>query len=262
MDDGAKLVPDDATFQSFRKMCESDDGWNCSYNKHGMEVWMKPPDGSQIHNVKGRMILPDVSADTVFDVLHDVEYRKSWDMNVIETFHIGQVSANSDVGYHSWRCPKPLMNRDIVTLRSWLSLEDSFLVVSYSVKHRMYPPRHDMVRAISIQAGYLVIRTGRNSCKFTYTAQMDPRGSIPKWLVKKTSEYMAPKVMWNLHKACLWYHQWKEQNMPNYKPWLNPEQNLLSRISLSELSLQTTASLEKMGHSSRNENSEESKKST
>lgn len=41
-----------------------------------------------------------------------------------------------------------------------------------------YPPRKDMVRAVSIQTGYLIQGTGTKSCTITYLAQVDPRG---KW---------------------------------------------------------------------------------
>lgn len=43
----------------------------------------------------------DVSAGTLYDVLHDIEYRKKWDTNVIETFDIGKLTVNADVGYYS-----------------------------------------------------------------------------------------------------------------------------------------------------------------
>lgn len=43
----------------------------------------------------------DVPAETLYDVLHDIEYRKKWDTNVIETFDIGRLTANSDVGYYA-----------------------------------------------------------------------------------------------------------------------------------------------------------------
>lgn len=39
-----------------------------------------------------------------------------------------------------------------------------------------YPPRKDMVRAVSIQTGYLIEGTGAKSCTITYLAQVDPKG--------------------------------------------------------------------------------------
>ncbi|NWR54763.1 STA10 protein, partial [Bucorvus abyssinicus] len=112
----------------------------------------------------------------IYDVLHDIEYRKKWDTNVIETFDIGKLTVNSDVGYYACRCPKPLKNRDFITLRSWLPMGSDYIIMNYSVKHPNYPPRKDMVRAVSIQTGYLIQGTGAKSCTITYLAQVDPRG--------------------------------------------------------------------------------------
>ena len=47
------------------------------------------------------MVCKDVSAETMYDVLHDIEYRRKWDTNVIETFDIGKLTVNADVGYYS-----------------------------------------------------------------------------------------------------------------------------------------------------------------
>ncbi|KAE8584029.1 hypothetical protein XENTR_v10020794 [Xenopus tropicalis] len=252
-------VPDDSVFLSFREQCESTDGWVCSYNKADIGVWMKPSAGktSLVHTVKGRMTFPDVSADTVYDVLHDTEYRKKWDINMIETKDIALLSANADVGYYSWKCPKPLKNRDVVTLRSWLVLPDSFMIINFSVKHKLYPPRKDLVRAVSLVAGYYIHSTGSNTCTLTYLAQVDPRGSLPKWVVNKSSKYLAPKILRKLHKACLQYPSWKNKNQPAFKPWLNPEQNTLPRMSLNELTLQRADSLELVDESNLCEGAEE-----
>lgn len=48
-----------------------------------------------------RMECRDVPAETLYDVLHDIEYRKKWDSNVIETFDIARLTVNADVGYYS-----------------------------------------------------------------------------------------------------------------------------------------------------------------
>lgn len=43
----------------------------------------------------------DVSANILYDVLHDAKYRKAWDPNVVDCFEICRVSCNSDIGYYS-----------------------------------------------------------------------------------------------------------------------------------------------------------------
>ncbi|XP_074863761.1 START domain-containing protein 10-like isoform X3 [Carettochelys insculpta] len=203
-----------------------------------------------------RIDIQDVPAETVYDVLHDTEYRRKWDMSVIDTHDIARLAANADVGYYAWKCPKPLKNRDVVTLRSWQVEDKSFMIINFSVKHpvsQQYPPRKDLVRAVSILAGYLLQSTGPNSCTLTYLAQVDPKGKLPKWVVNKASQYVAPRMLKKMHKACLKYPSWKQQHNVNVKPWLYPEQNKLPTMLLSDLALQHSASLENIDESSLSE---------
>ncbi|XP_043377264.1 START domain-containing protein 10 isoform X2 [Chelonia mydas] len=148
-----------------------------------------------------------------------------------------------------WKCPSPLKNRDFVTLRSWLPLGNDYMIINYSVKHPKYPPRKDFVRAVSLQTGYLVRANGPHGCTLYYLTQVDPRGSLPKWVVNKVSQFVAPKAMKKIYKAGLKYWEWKQKHEPGFKPWVYPEQNTLPSISLAELSLQHADSLENIDES-------------
>uniref|UniRef100_A0A672M9N9 START domain-containing protein 10 n=1 Tax=Sinocyclocheilus grahami TaxID=75366 RepID=A0A672M9N9_SINGR len=170
------LIPDDRAFSRFKHECESEEDWSLTYNKSSICVWIQVlQEERSLHRIKCRMLCKDIPAETMYDVLHDIEYRRKWDANVIETFDIGKLTVNADVGYYSWKCPKPLKNRDVITLRSWLPMGNDYIIMNYSVKHAKYPPKKDLVRAVSIQTGYLIQRTGPTSCTLTYLAQVDPR---------------------------------------------------------------------------------------
>lgn len=53
------------------------------------------------------------------------------------------------------RCPIPLKNRDVVTLRSWQVTDDEYIMVNFSVKH---PVRH-LLHPLKIHSNY---------CLYTY----------------------------------------------------------------------------------------------
>ncbi|KAM8853787.1 START domain-containing protein 10 isoform 1-T2 [Synchiropus picturatus] len=243
-------IPDDRAFASFKAECLDEEGWSTTYSKGGVTVWTQGlEEGKSVHKIKCQLVCKDVSADAMYDVLHDIEYRKKWDTNVIETFDIGKLTVNADVGYYSWKCPSPLRNRDVITLRSWLPMGRDYIIMNYSVKHAKYPPKKDLVRAVSIQTGYMVQHQGPKQCILTYMAQVDPRGSLPKWFVNKSSHFLAPHAMKKIYKACLKYPEWKQKHNPNVKPWLYPEQTTLPSIPLSELSIQHAESLENIDES-------------
>uniref|UniRef100_A0A3Q4AEL9 START domain-containing protein n=1 Tax=Mola mola TaxID=94237 RepID=A0A3Q4AEL9_MOLML len=190
-----------------------------------------------------KMTIKDVSAATMYDVLHDGQYRKEWDSNMMESYDIARLSANADVGYYSWRCPI-IKGRDVVTLRSWQVKDDEYVIVNFSVKHPKHPPCSNFVRAVSILTGYLIKSTGPSSCTFIYLSQADPKGSIPKVVVNTATQILAPKVMKGVHQAAVKYSAWKQAHSPHQKPWLYPEQNTLPVMDPAELSIQRADSLE------------------
>ncbi|CAN2387401.1 bile acid secretion [Pristimantis euphronides] len=243
-------IPDDADFNSFQEQCESPEGWQCQYNKGGVTVWSQEQDSSKaVKKLKMRIICKDVSAEVLYDVLHDTSYRKKWDTNMIDTFDIGRLTVNADVGYYSWKCPSPLKNRDFVTLRSWLPLGNDYMIINYSVKHPKHPPRRDFVRAVSLQTGYLIKANGDNSCILYYLTQVDPKGSLPKWVVNKVSQFVAPKAMKKIYKAGVKYPEWKRKHDPHFKPWVYPEQNTLPTVNLENLAIQRADELENIDES-------------
>uniref|UniRef100_A0A1A8IQ82 START domain-containing protein 10 n=1 Tax=Nothobranchius kuhntae TaxID=321403 RepID=A0A1A8IQ82_NOTKU len=242
-------IPDDSDFLSFKDQCLSLEGWTSRYNKGGVTVWCREEDANTVQKLKMRIVCKDVTAEMLYDVLHDTSYRKKWDANMIETYDIARLTVNADVGYYSWKCPSPLKNRDFVTMRSWLPLGNDYMIINYSVKHPQHPPKKDYVRAVSLLTGYLIQSSGATSSTLYYLTQVDPRGSLPKWVVNRVSQFVAPKAMKKIYKASLKYPEWKRKHNPTLKPWIFPEQNTLPTISLSELTLQHAESLEKIDES-------------
>ncbi|XP_047210253.1 START domain-containing protein 10 isoform X2 [Girardinichthys multiradiatus] len=215
-------IPDDSDFSSFKDQCLSTDGWNSRYNKSGVTVWCREEDSSSVQKIKMRIMCKDVMAETLYDVLHDTSYRK---------------------------CPTPLKDRDFVTMRSWLPLGNDYMIINYSVKHPQHPPKKDYVRAVSLLTGYLIQSNSSTSSTLYYLTQVDPRGSLPKWVVNRVSQFVAPKAMRKIYKASLKYPEWKRKHNPTLKPWMYPEQNTLPSVSLADLTLQRADSLENIDES-------------
>uniref|UniRef100_A0A6I8PEK3 START domain-containing protein 10 n=1 Tax=Ornithorhynchus anatinus TaxID=9258 RepID=A0A6I8PEK3_ORNAN len=184
---------------------------------------------------RGRVTIGDVPIETVYDVLHDQEYRRTWDVTMLDSFDIARINSTTDVGYYAWKCPKPMKNRDVVTLRTWKVTDDTCMIINFSVTHPRYPPRKDMVRAVSILTGYLLLATGPRSCHLTYLAQLDPKGSLPKWVMNKATQCVAPTMLRRLQKASRRYPAWKREHGQHVKPWRYPEQCTLPVISVGEL---------------------------
>ena len=90
--------------------------------------------------IRVKTTFTDITADTLYDVLHDPVYRKvshddrreilspdnpppplqTWDKHMLCSRELGVLNPNNDVSYYALQCPPPVKNRDFVLQRSWL----------------------------------------------------------------------------------------------------------------------------------------------
>jgi hypothetical protein len=209
-------------FNTFIGICDSDAGWNICYDKgEDLKVWDQKSESSSINTVKMYCVFPELEALTLYDVLHDPEYRSVWDENMIEGYLIEQLDATNDIGYYSAKAPLGCSNRDFVNERSWRVSPDhkEFVIINHSVTHPKNPEKKGFVRANSIRTGYLVrVREG-GGCTLTYMTQTDPNGWIPTWLVNWATKTFAPKIVERLQKASASYPTWKAKHNPDQRGW-------------------------------------------
>ncbi|KAL4230161.1 START domain-containing protein 10 [Mactra antiquata] len=232
---GEIRVADDSDFRRLKSLSDETDGWKLEYQKNATMVWTKNNDVSSFQIVKVRTIFEDIPGETLYDVLHDPDYRKKWDHSMVEGYEICAINPNNDIGYYALRSPPPLRNRDFVTQRSWLDMGQEKWILNHSVNHESCPPRKGYIRGISYLTGYLIRQQGDTKCQFTYVAQSDPRGKLPVWVVNKVTKILAPKIISRIHKACKNYPRWKSENSPHFKPWIFPEQMTLPRLDQSQI---------------------------
>ncbi|CAF0723494.1 unnamed protein product [Didymodactylos carnosus] len=136
-----------------------------------------------------------ISAEILYDVIHDAQYRTQWDTAMLDGYELCSVSPNSDIGYYSY-----------------FGLNKEKYIINHSVNHVREPPKKGFVRGIS----YIT-------------------GMLPAWAVNKASKILVPKLMKRLLKASLKYEKWKSKNNSNYRPWINPEQITVPRYSPADV---------------------------
>lgn len=70
----------------------------------------------------------------------------------------------------------------------------------------------------------------------SFVSQTDPQGLIPAWIVNKCTQIFAPRFVKQLERAAFAYRGWKTQNNPDFLPWINPEQTISPKITISDVS--------------------------
>ncbi|XP_065089004.1 START domain-containing protein 10-like [Ochlerotatus camptorhynchus] len=231
-------VAEDSDFEALKRLVDDHEGWTLELSKSDTQVYTRPVPGCNFNMVKIHTEFADVTADILFDVLHDPDYRKVWDSHMLASEEIGILNVNNDVGYYAMSCPPPLKPRDFVLQRSWLDTgpRGEQMLLSRSVPHRKYPPKKGYVRAMSYITGF-VLKTDENiktGCTLKYVAHCDPQGTLPPWLVNKVTHTLGPRMVKDLKKAALGYVTWKQTQPHLRKPWRYPEEISCPRIAMED----------------------------
>jgi len=214
--------PTNEEFDAFVRDCRDHKEWSIVHEKgEDLKVWDQKSDKSAINTVKLYAVFKNIPASVMYDVLHDPEYRATWDENMIEGYNIEQIDANNDVGYYAAKMPTGIANRDFCNQRSWRVTDGKeFLIMNHTVAHAKCPEKKGFVRANSIRTGYLVTARDGGGCEMLYMTQTDPKGWIPAWVTNKVTKTVAPKIVEKLENAAATYVEWKNAHNPDNKPWL------------------------------------------
>lgn len=94
-------IAEDSDFESLKNLVDDMNGWALELTKNDTKVWTKPVEGCNFHMVKIHTEFEEITADTLYDVLHDPDYRRVWDSHMLASEEIGILNVNNDVGYYA-----------------------------------------------------------------------------------------------------------------------------------------------------------------
>lgn len=217
-------------FRRFRSLAMEADGWTTHYSDAKITVQTKPPPGGSkggLNMVRVRREMKTVPTHVLYDNLHDAEYRKTWDQNMLAGFNICDLNKHNDIGYYGAKFPWPLANRDFCNMRSWMEFTNGeFLIFNHSVPHNDCPEKKGFVRAKSIVTGYYVMPLPNhpNGCVLIYVTHTDLAGSIPHSVINFAMQKGVPGIMNRMEECAEKYITFSKERYPqgHVHPWRTP----------------------------------------
>lgn len=218
-------------FRRFRATCTSDDNWTVHVTTKNLTVSSRPPPPGtgNLNVIRVRREMPRVPPRVLFDNLHDAEYRKTWDDNMLSGYNICQLNPHNDVGYYGCKFPWPLANRDFCNMRSWMEFTNGeYIIFNHSEPHPDCPTKKGFTRAKSILSGFYVMplpgSDGTGSL-LVYLTHTDVCGSIPHAIINFTMQKGAPSIMDKLEGCAEKYIEYSRKSYPasHVHGWTTPK---------------------------------------
>merc|ERR1711892_1068259 len=89
MDIGEVRIAEDSDFALLKVLLTRGDGWTLEYSSGMTKVWTRPAENSHFRMIRLKTVFPDVTADTLYDVLHDPVFRKPLGKHRLTSFALG-----------------------------------------------------------------------------------------------------------------------------------------------------------------------------
>ena len=222
-------------FIKLRNFAESqDDKWGIVHHDKNKKLLvelrpeeLKPGEkGTGFNIVRTHIEWDDIHPETLFNCLHDANYRKVWDDKMIAGYNICQLDARNDIGYYAVKPHWMISKRDFCNMRSWMEFTNGeYIIMNHSVSHADCPEQKGFERAHSILTGYYMKPMPAGGTKLIFISHSDPKGYIPAWLVNNFVSSFTPTIMANLHDCALKYADWADRQYGlDIKPaWRTPK---------------------------------------
>jgi hypothetical protein len=159
--------------------------WELIANKDGLKTFQRDTDQG-IVGFRGETVM-DATIEQIATVLADMPSRKKWMDEVVEAKRIKMNSIFDRVEYNHTAVPWPFQNRDFVYSAKVdvNTKEKTMLITMQSTEDAEMPPKDGIVRGqMHLSRYYLKSLEGGKKTFVTVEIIVDPKGAIPKWIVR------------------------------------------------------------------------------
>mmetsp|Transcript_25905 Transcript_25905/g.40433 ORF Transcript_25905/g.40433 Transcript_25905/m.40433 type:complete len:230 (-) Transcript_25905:70-759(-) len=180
---------------------QNDEGWNTlAYTEAGgedIELFDKADEASPIVPVKARGIIK-ADAAKIFGYISEDDMAKLHENGLdpdLTALEILETHGDLSVRYSAFTVGPMISNREFVFIQVSRDLEDgSKLLATKSINRADKKQAASHVRGTIALAGMLVVPKDNGECLVHRTVQVDPKGSIPGWVVNMNKTKVATRI--------------------------------------------------------------------
>lgn len=173
--------------------------WERIYDAPDLSVYRKQVPGFDTFAFKAVGIIKS-PLTKVASVLIDTDRRKEWMPDVGDTFIVKVLNSEERVEYVHLKTPFVIKDREFVlhAKSSWNKAEKS-VTFSFDSTADYEVPNKKRIRAELFESRYVLKDLGE-STEVEFTVHVDPKGTVPKWLVNLFQKSYPRKTLEGLAK--------------------------------------------------------------
>lgn len=171
-------------FVSFSVFAVELSDWKEISHEDGIRCYSAKVKGKKIYALKGDIEI-NAPMEVISTFFYDTSKKKLWIAKLKDIKTIRRPSKFELVEHYTVKTPFFLANRDFV-YKGKITVNEDKSVLKVDLKSIIdgrAPVRKGVVRGKLIFANYTVEKIMDNKVKLTVTVLVDPKGSIPKWVV-------------------------------------------------------------------------------
>lgn len=157
--------------------------WKLKKETEGIKIYTRSIPNSNLKAMKATLSSVGTPAQ-MESILLDVDGMKDWIYSTKFSSIVKRVNKHEIIYYSEKDIPWPASNRDIV-IRLKITQDTDTRVMTATMKpaDNLVPEKKCIVRITKSDVEWTITPIGRDSINIVYTAETDPGGAIPAWII-------------------------------------------------------------------------------
>jgi len=180
------------------------DSWELVGDEDGIKVWRRDVAGSPIVAFKGETTV-EAPIAKVATVLDDTSRKMEWVCNILEAKNVRIISPTERVEYNRTSAPWPCKDRDFV-FHAELKADKKAQTLVFQLKSVVDPGQpvdeDKAIRGELLDSSYTLVSLGEKKTRVTVEIQVDPKGSVPKFVVNWAQKGWPRKTLEGIRDQC------------------------------------------------------------